>query len=268
LQGLASHGGAISILLALWFYARKKKLSYLHVLDRIVILVALTAAFIRLGNYFNSEIIGKPTDSELGVVFVNSLEQNIISKNVDSNLVETIGIVKNTAVRDSLTETGQVPILLYLFFKPGVADQAMRAYLDQKIKPFLYNESDFFYIDILSPLNFYFIHQDNGSLAVKIPVVGIARHPAQLYESISCVLLFIALFLIWKRYNGNPPEGRIFGIFMITLWGLRFCYEFLKKNQVSFESSLPINMGQILSIPLFVAGIIILIRSYKKLAQA
>jgi prolipoprotein diacylglyceryl transferase len=72
LQGLASHGGAIGILLALWWYARKKKLSYLHVLDRIVILVALTGAFIRLGNYFNSEIIGKPTNSPIGVVLANN----------------------------------------------------------------------------------------------------------------------------------------------------------------------------------------------------
>ena len=61
LQGLASHGAAIGILFGLWLYSRKKKpnQNYLQVLDRIVILVALTGALIRFGNYFNSEILGK-----------------------------------------------------------------------------------------------------------------------------------------------------------------------------------------------------------------
>ena len=264
LQGLASHGGAIGILLALWWYARKKKLSYLHVLDRIVILVALTGAFIRLGNYFNSEIIGKPTDAAIGVVFANTLSADILERNAERSPVESIGIVKNESAKDSLTQVGQVPVLLYLFLKPGVTQDEMRSYLEYQLKSTIYNQSEFFYIDTLSPLQFYFVAQDNGSLAVKIPIVGIARHPAQLYESISCVLLFLFLFWIWKKHNGSPPEGRIFGIFLIVLWGLRFSYEFLKENQVAFENSLPLNMGQILSIPLFFAGILILVRSFKK----
>ena len=62
LQGLASHGGALGIFFALWLYSRKKKpgQSYLQILDRIAILVALTGCLIRFGNFFNSEIIGKP----------------------------------------------------------------------------------------------------------------------------------------------------------------------------------------------------------------
>ncbi|MBD0257734.1 MAG: prolipoprotein diacylglyceryl transferase, partial [Cytophagales bacterium] len=61
--GLASHGATIGILFALWLYARKKKdQSYLWVVDRIVITVALAGGLIRLGNLMNSEIIGKPTD--------------------------------------------------------------------------------------------------------------------------------------------------------------------------------------------------------------
>jgi prolipoprotein diacylglyceryltransferase len=50
---------------------------------------------------------------------------------------------------------------------------------------------------------------------------------------------------------------------MIVLWSLRFAYEFLKENQVSFEDKLPLNMGQILSIPLVIVGVLILIWSYR-----
>ena len=68
--GLASHGAAIGILLALWLYIRKYKLSFLWIMDRIVIVVALGGAVIRLGNLFNSEIYGLPTDLPWGFEFV------------------------------------------------------------------------------------------------------------------------------------------------------------------------------------------------------
>ncbi len=68
--GLASHGAAIGILLALWLYVRKQKLSFLWLIDRIVIVVALGGAFIRLGNLFNSEIYGGPTSLPWGIEFV------------------------------------------------------------------------------------------------------------------------------------------------------------------------------------------------------
>lgn len=68
--GLASHGAAIGILLSLWLYVRKHKLSFLWMIDRIVIVVALGGAFIRLGNLFNSEIYGLPTDRPWGFEFV------------------------------------------------------------------------------------------------------------------------------------------------------------------------------------------------------
>lgn len=62
-RGLASHGGAIGILIALWLFSKRvSKTPYLWILDRIVIPIALTGTFIRLGNLMNHEIIGKPTD--------------------------------------------------------------------------------------------------------------------------------------------------------------------------------------------------------------
>jgi prolipoprotein diacylglyceryl transferase len=68
--GLASHGWAIGLLFALWLYNRKFKIPFLWLMDRIVIVVALLAAFIRIGNFFNSEIYGLPTNLPWGVEFV------------------------------------------------------------------------------------------------------------------------------------------------------------------------------------------------------
>ena len=70
-QGLASHGAAISIIIAMYFYSsRIIKRPMLWMLDRVVIPVASGAIFVRLGNFFNSEIVGKVTDSPFGIKFV------------------------------------------------------------------------------------------------------------------------------------------------------------------------------------------------------
>ena len=68
-QGLASHGGVLGVLIALYFYSRKTKQSMIATLDLIAIAAPLLGVFIRLGNFMNSEIIGIPTTSPLGVVF-------------------------------------------------------------------------------------------------------------------------------------------------------------------------------------------------------
>ena len=69
--GFASHGAAVGIPLALYFYAKKYlKKSWLFILDRMGLMVALAGFFIRFGNFCNSEIYGKPTGSNFGVIFV------------------------------------------------------------------------------------------------------------------------------------------------------------------------------------------------------
>jgi prolipoprotein diacylglyceryl transferase len=68
-EGLASHGGTIGLIAALWFFARKVHLTYLHVLDNVSIVTPITAMFIRLGNLMNSEIIGRPSDVPWAFVF-------------------------------------------------------------------------------------------------------------------------------------------------------------------------------------------------------
>lgn len=69
--GLASHGGAIGILTALYLYAKKTKTNFVWIADRLVLVVPIAGAFIRIGNFFNSEIIGKAADPTLpwAVVF-------------------------------------------------------------------------------------------------------------------------------------------------------------------------------------------------------
>ena len=68
-QGLASHGGTIGLFLGLLAYSRKYKVPFLWVLDNIAITTPIAAAFIRLGNFMNSEILGRATDSPLGIIF-------------------------------------------------------------------------------------------------------------------------------------------------------------------------------------------------------
>lgn len=266
LQGLASHGAAFGILFALWLFARKKvhQMSYIKILDRIVIVVALTGALIRFGNFFNSEIIGKPSDNPMSVVFLNRVTEGLIDYRKQTNPVDFIKVEKNEDL--PIGAHGRVPITLYVFFKPETSTETANSFLNGDMKYFLnyYNE----YVDepATEPLQYQIINEASGTIAAKVDTFGISRHPAQLYEAISCVILFLVLFLIWNKDKEKLPDGRIFGIFMIVLWSLRFVYEFLKENQVSFEDELPINMGQILSIPLMIAGIIILIWSFRNSA--
>ncbi len=76
-QGLASHGGAIGLLIGLYLYARKFKKPYLWILDRIAIVTAQAAVLIRLGNLFNSEIVGTATNLPWGVKFVRLAPRGI-----------------------------------------------------------------------------------------------------------------------------------------------------------------------------------------------
>ena len=70
-QGLASHGAAIAIVVAMYFFSKNiMKRPMLWILDRIVVPVASGAIFVRIGNFFNSEIVGKETDSPFGIRFI------------------------------------------------------------------------------------------------------------------------------------------------------------------------------------------------------
>ena len=90
------------------------------------------------------------------------------------------------------------------------------------------------------------------------------RHPAQLYESVGYFLLF---FLLRYLYNNktNRKDGFLLGVFMSVLFSIRFLVEFVKESQGGFETILPVlSTGQWLSIPLILAGILVLTLAQRK----
>lgn len=165
LAGLASHGGILGALFALYLYNRKFRINYFRLLDRLIIAGAALGALIRLGNLMNSEIIGTPSHLPWAFVF---------------------------------TRVDQVP-----------------------------------------------------------------RHPAQLYEAIFYFGISMALYRIWKSKKFYEHNGFIFGLGMTLIFVLRFLIEFLKENQVPFEENLALNMGQTLSVPLILFGVVLMIWSLR-----
>lgn len=156
-RGLASHGGTLGLMIALWAYVRKTGMNLWQVLDNIAIATPVTACFIRLGNLMNSEIIGKVSDV---------------------------------------------------------------------------------------PWAFVFERVDN-----------LPRHPGQLYEAIAYAILF---FIGWRLYRRMPQRvgtGYFFGLCLAYIFTARFFIEFTKEVQEAFEASLPLDMGQLLSLPFIVLGV-------------
>ncbi len=80
------------------------------------------------------------------------------------------------------------------------------------------------------------------------------RHPAQLYEAFCYLLSFGVLMYLYWRTKVKDRQGFIFGMFLILIFTARFFIEFVKENQVEFEETMTLNMGQWLSIPFVVVG--------------
>jgi prolipoprotein diacylglyceryl transferase len=166
-RGLASHGGAIGILVALYLYVRKHPdRSYLPLVDRVVVPTALGGAFIRLGNFFNSELYGQVTDAPWAVIFAR--------------------------------------------------------------------------------------------------IDNLARHPTQLYESFSYFLIFGVLVWVYLRSGKETPPGRLLGLFLALIFSARFCIEFFKLRLSEYGAAMPISTGQLLSVPMVLAGLALIVYSSKK----
>jgi phosphatidylglycerol---prolipoprotein diacylglyceryl transferase len=107
-----------------------------------------------------------------------------------------------------------------------------------------------------------------GFIFVRDPDSGnLPRHPTQIYEAIGYLITFVTLFTYYRRRGNTLRPGRLFGIFLIMLFGTRFIVEFYKENQVEFEqgllNSFGMNMGQLLSLPFIIIGLFILVRSFR-----
>ncbi|MFD1292677.1 prolipoprotein diacylglyceryl transferase [Lutibacter holmesii] len=162
--GLASHGAAIGIIISLYIFSRKTlKKPLLYILDRVVVVSSIGGAFVRIGNLMNSEIIGKPTNSNYGFVF--------------------------------------------------------------------------------------------RRLGEDFP-----RHPAQLYEAFSYVIIFAVLWYVYWKTDKKEKYGYLFGLYFVLMWSARFVVEFFKEAQVDERASWALNTGQWLSIPLILLGFYLMFR--------
>jgi len=96
-----------------------------------------------------------------------------------------------------------------------------------------------------------------------------ACHPTQIYEASVCILVFVILmYLFYKKNTINKYPGFFFSFFLIMVFGSRILIEFIKQPQVEFEKSMTLDMGQWLSIPFFIAGVVIMVMALKgKLKQ-
>ena len=81
------------------------------------------------------------------------------------------------------------------------------------------------------------------------------RHPAQLYEAFSYLLIFFLLSGLYRKKGTDLPRGLLTGLFLALVFGARFLIEFVKERHAAFEAGLPLSMGQILSIPVVLVGI-------------
>lgn len=89
-------------------------------------------------------------------------------------------------------------------------------------------------------------------------------HPTQIYEALAYLLIFgILMWLYWKK-NAGKYSGLLAGIGIFGIFVARQLIEFLKNPQEAFEESMKFNMGQLLSIPFIIAGIILVVYALKK----
>ncbi len=263
--GLASHGAAISIPIALWLYSKRNQgMRYLWIVDRIAIVVALTGVLIRTGNLMNSEIGGKDTNSDTGIVYARDTEEILSKLRVP---IESIEAYKPLDRDGEIQGTGIVPVNFDLIISKGnYTKESLESVLTQDIKYALtqFNSSKEFLAEPLNtPLQLEIKEQASNYL-VTVKTLGRVKYPTQVFEAVTYLLVFLLLLSLWNKYKSKLPDGLLFGIFFILVFGSRFGWEFFKEAQVDFEQSMQLNMGQLLSIPVITIGLIMVIRALKK----
>jgi prolipoprotein diacylglyceryltransferase len=344
--GLASHGAAIGIIIGLIIWSRRvSRRNVLWILDRIVIVVALSGLFIRTGNLVNSEILGEKTNAGFGFVFPRAdqsddfrakwdgddvdltytprgMQQEYFSLfrlKADSSLSEVRGFTKTEIVdgrkvfklRD--LNAGHVgPITYFSTGRTKAVEQIVpkRDSLDAvEIKvshevpiPGLTVsgkwEGDKVRLSIVasqasqatthaillmggsesSPLRLLARGTLGGELGIQridtlitppagkqilyrviekdVEILLTARHPGMMYEALAYTLVFAFLLWLYYRKDGKIERGLFFGLFLVLVFGFRIVVEGIKENQEAFDLGIPLNMGQLLSLPFVLAGIV------------
>lgn len=87
------------------------------------------------------------------------------------------------------------------------------------------------------------------------------KHPTQIYEALSYLILGLIMVWIYRKRLEKTNRGFFFGFFLVGCFGMRFIIEFIKEPQVGFEETMVLDMGQWLSIPFIIAGIVLLVYS-------
>ncbi|MBS0012288.1 MAG: prolipoprotein diacylglyceryl transferase, partial [Bacteroidales bacterium] len=114
--------------------------------------------------------------------------------------------------------------------------------------------SEIYGIETTLPWGFVFLR--NGETAPK--------HPTQIYEALAYLITFVILYSIYWKNKGKFITGLPFSLFLILVFLFRFFVEYVKEDQVAFEAGMTLNMGQWLSIPFIVAGVIGLVISLRR----
>ena len=97
---------------------------------------------------------------------------------------------------------------------------------------------------------------------ILLPVNCWPRFPVTLpsfMKRLSYILIFVVLFIFYRKRYTKVRDGFIFGVFMILLFSARFFIEFVKNDQVAFEAGMQFNMGQLLSLPFILAGVLMIV---------
>ena len=101
-----------------------------------------------------------------------------------------------------------------------------------------------------------FIFERNGET--------IAKHPTQIYEAVSYLVTFgVLLYMYWKT-KAKDLQGLLVGVFFVMVFTARFLVEFIKEDQEAFEAGMALNMGQWLSIPFVITGIVLIVKTVQK----
>lgn len=252
--GLASHGAAVAIIIAMIIYARRvTKKSPLWMLDRIVIVVALAGAFIRTGNMMNSEIYGKPANSSIQTVYINPTRESIMRAYSDIVQDVSFSATGNNIQTDSLNYPEYAVTLQFVQTYNAVQG---KEFAEKYLRSMLANRQADDQNMLIATNATAEILPDGR---VRIMALGVPRYPTQVVEALAYLLIFFLLYALYWRTNSGKKLGFLFGTFLVTVFGFRFFIEFLKANQVAFEADMQFNMGQWLSIPLVLAGLYFMI---------